>query len=52
MRRNTLGDEGRDAPQRGLLVREQAELGPGLGVGDGRGHELRERGDPGLGVPR
>ena len=45
-------DQRRHAPQRGLLVGEPAHLLPRLGVRDRRGDELREGGDPRLGVRR
>jgi hypothetical protein len=51
-RRHTARNEGRHAPQRGLLVGEPAHLDACLGVRDRRGHELREGGDPRLRVRR
>ena len=47
-----LGDERRDPPQGGLLLREPVGLGVGLGVGDRRGHQLGELAEAGLGLRR
>ncbi|HSY25599.1 MAG TPA: hypothetical protein VK841_25950 [Polyangiaceae bacterium] len=45
-----LYDKCRDSSQGGLLVSQPREVLARLGVGDRGRHELRERGDSGLGV--
>ena len=49
-RRRLARDERRHAPQRGLLLREATRVGPRLGVRDRRRQQLRELGQPRLGV--
>ena len=51
-RRDASGDQRRDAPQRGLLVRELGELVSARAVRDRRGDQLRELGEPILDVVR
>jgi hypothetical protein len=52
VRRDALGDQGRDPPQRGLLVREPGELLAACAVRDRRGDQLREPGEPILNAVR
>ena len=58
LRRGSAGNESCHAPQSGLLLRQQAQLAPRLGVRDRRCHQLRELPDlrlrlhpEGIGLP-